>query len=330
MSDYGWTDAEWYYSGMFHTAAEAHNAPPVSFLIKDFLQCDGVTAIAAPVRERKSIIALNIAHALVTGEKLFDYFEVVQKPKRVLYLNPETGLSSFTERIKKIGLLDYVGWSFFYRTMSADGRLDLTDEVFQMALPGSVVFLDTLARFLPPGADENSATDMRAFADTLFSLLKKGAESIVVLHHTPKNVGDTMSLENALRGSGDVGACLTTAWGTKLQDPAHPYESASYLENLKQRDFESKPFEVTCGSDLRMRIVGDPSTNPARLQTRRGNPANKDGMDQAAEVILRANVDMPVRKLQEALAARGISRGTTWISKTRARIKGTGVTLVEG
>jgi hypothetical protein len=72
-----------------------------------------------------------------------------------------------------------------------------------------------------PGADENSATDMRAFADTLFSLLKKGAESIVVLHHTPKNAGDTMSLENALRGSGDLGACLTCCFGTRLQDPEH-------------------------------------------------------------------------------------------------------------
>jgi hypothetical protein len=75
----------------------------------------------------------------------------------------------------------------------------------------------------------------------------------------------------------------TCAWGTRLQDPAHPYESACYLENLKQRDFSSVPIEVTCGPDLRMHIVGDPSTNPTRLQTRRGNPGNKDGMDQAAE-----------------------------------------------
>lgn len=255
---------------------------------------------------------------------------MVKKPKRVLYLNPETGLSSFTERIKKIGLLKYVGWSFFYRTMSAEGHLDLTDELFQTAVRGSVVFLDTLARFLPPGADENSSKDMRAFADTLFSLLKLGAESIVVLHHTPKNVGDSMSLENALRGSGDLGACLTSCYGTRLQDPEHPYASASYLENLKQRDFESKPFEVTCDASLRMHIVGDPATRPAKLQTRRGNPGNKDGMDEAVEAIIRANPDMSVRELEEHLAAREINRGRTWISKVRARIKGTGVTVTEG
>jgi hypothetical protein len=130
QSDYGW-DAEWYTSGMFHTQAEAQNAPPVTFLIDGFLQREGVTAIAAPVRERKSLIALNIVHALVTGEKLFDYFEVVRKPKRVLYLCPEVSLGPFTDRVRKIGLLDYVGWAFFYRTMSADGHLDLSDEVFR-------------------------------------------------------------------------------------------------------------------------------------------------------------------------------------------------------
>src|SRR5579864_7779336 len=72
QSDYGHVDSEW--SGMFHSLDETLNSPPVTFLIKDFLQRDGVTAIAAPVRERKSLIALNIAHALVTGEKLFDHF----------------------------------------------------------------------------------------------------------------------------------------------------------------------------------------------------------------------------------------------------------------
>src|SRR5438067_1948004 len=63
QSDYGWVDAEWFYSGMFHSQAEAQNAPPVTFLIKDFLQREGVTALAAPVRERKSLIALNMVHA---------------------------------------------------------------------------------------------------------------------------------------------------------------------------------------------------------------------------------------------------------------------------
>ena len=130
-----------------------------------------------------------------------------------------------------------------------------------------------------------------------------------------------MTLENAMRGSGDMGAFLCCCWGTKLQDPAHPYESPSFLSNLKQRDFESKDIEVTCTPDCRMHIVGDPATRTVTLQSRRGNRANRDGLDDAAEAAVRANIKLPVRKLQEQLAALNINRGTTWFAKTRGRIQ---------
>ncbi|MBS1850998.1 MAG: AAA family ATPase [Acidobacteria bacterium] len=304
---------------LFHTKAEAEQAPPVTFLIDGFLQREGVTAIAAPVRERKSFIALNVAHALVTGEKLFGHFEVVRKPEQVLYLCPEVSLGPFTDRVRKIGLLPYVGRNFFYRTMSAEGRLELSDPDLLEAMPGSVVILDTAIRFL--AGDENSSKDVRAFADSIFALLQNRAEAVIVLHHSPKDMGDTMTLENAMRGSGDMGAFLASCWGTRLQDPADPYKSASFLSNLKQRDFESRDFEVTCGPDGKMQIVGDPALRIATLSRRLGNRANKDGLDEAAEDAIRANLDMPIRKLQEHLAGLNIARGTTWIARTRARLK---------
>jgi hypothetical protein len=221
--------------------------------------------------------------------------------------------------VKRIGLLDYVGSRFFYRTLSADGTLSLKDETLQMALPDSVVFLDTAIRFLE--GDENSSKDVRAFADTIFSLLKMGAEAVVILHHSPKGIGDTMTLENAMRGSGDMGAFLACCWGTRLQDPEHPYKSASYLENLKQRDFESTPFELTCGEDCRMHMVADPTSANVTLASRRGNKGNKDGKDSAAEAFIRANVTLSARDLEGQLAALGITRRKTWIAKVQARIR---------
>jgi AAA domain len=303
---------------IFHTREEFESAPPVTFLIEGFLQREGVTAIAAPVRERKTLIALNIVHALVTGEKLFDHFEVVKRPECVLYLCPEVSLGPFKDRIQKIGLAEHVGKRFFFRTLSKDGTVKLNSEDLRECLPGSVVFLDTAIRFLE--GDENSSKDVRLFADTIFSLLKHGAESVVMLHHSPKDMGDMMTLESAMRGSGDMGAFLACCWGTRLQDPQHPYESPSYLENLKQRDFESTPFELTCTRDCRMHIVGDPATRAVRLQTRRGNPGNKDGKDQEAEAVIRANLSLSVRELEERLAGLDIKRGRTWVSKARARI----------
>lgn len=306
---------------LFHSYDETINAPPVSFLIENFLQCEGVTGVTGPVRERKSIIALNMAHALVTGEPLFGYFKVTRKPERVLYLCPEVSLGPFCDRLKRIGLAEYVGKNLFYRTLSKEGTLKLDDPALQQALPGSVVFLDTAIRFLE--GDENSSQDVRAFADGIFSLLRGGALSVVLLHHASKGggSGDYMDLENALRGSGDMGAFLCSCWGTRLQDSDKPYQSPSFLRNLKQRDFESKDFEVSCDENCRMRMIGDPETRAVTLQSRRGNKADKDGMDTAAEALVRANPTMPVRKLKDELAAHGITRGTTWISKRRAELQ---------
>ena len=139
QSDYYGPEHERGWRARYHTQAEAENAPPISFLIAGFLQREGVTAIAGPVRERKSLIALNVAHSLLTGEKLFDHFEVVKKPRRVLYLCPEVSLGPFTDRVKKIGLMDYVGRTFFYRTLSAEGHVKLSD--LKEELRGSAVFL---------------------------------------------------------------------------------------------------------------------------------------------------------------------------------------------
>jgi hypothetical protein len=305
-------DSRW--AGLFHTKAEMLNAPPVSFLIDGFLQREGVTAIAAPVRERKTLIALNVAHALVTGEKLFGHFEVLKKAECVLYLCPEVSLGPFKSRVEKIGLLDYTGTKFFARTMSSEGHLKLNDEDLKDMLPGSVVFLDTAIRFLE--GDENSSKDVRAFADTIFALLRNGAEAVVLLHHSPKSTDDgMMTLENAMRGSGDMGAFLTSCWGTRLQDPTDPYKSASFLSNLKQRDFESEDFEVTCGPDCRMHFVDKPGTTV--MQPRHRFKSNKDGRDAEAVEFLKANPKMSLREIVYALKERDIVRGKSWVSNQR-------------
>jgi len=308
---------------LFHSKEETLQAPPISFLIEGFLQRDGATAIAGPVGGRKTLIALNVAHALVTGESLFDRFIVKQKPARVIYLCPEVSLTPFADRLKRIGLQDYVGASFLYRTLSAEGTLKLSDPALQKFLQGSVVILDTAIRFLE--GDENSSTEMRVFAEEIFSLLRKGAEAVVLLHHSPKGSGkdNAITLDNCMRGSGELAAFLTACWGTRLQDPDNPYESASFLVNVKQRDFESVPFEVTSGPDCRLHFVGDGS-EPVRLASR-SNPANRDGKEEAALQFMRDNPELTLRKTVQGLKAVGIRRGMTWVRQKRCEINGTGV-----
>jgi hypothetical protein len=122
-----------------------------------------------------------------------------------------------------------------------------------------------------------------------------------------------------MRGSGDMGAFLACCWGTRLQDPSDPYKSRSFLSNLKQRDFESQDFEVTCGPDCRLHIV-DNLIAPV-MTRRKGFKSNRDGMDGKAEEFIKAHLDMSLRDTMAGLEKAGIKRGRDWISRTRVRLK---------
>jgi AAA domain len=269
-------DAHSSWMNLFHSRYEMESAPPAAFLIEGFLQQDAITALAAPVGQRKSLISLNVAHALCTGEPLFDYFKVTIQPSRVLYLCPEMGLRSFNERVRKIGLLPYVGKTLFCRTMSAEGTLAL-DGLPAEALKSAVVIIDTAVRYLK--GDENSSEHMRVFAEEVFRLMCDGAASVLLLHHSAKGTKESseLTLENAMRGSGELGAFVSSCWATRLQQPDEPYKSASYLVNVKQRDFESQPFEVTSGPDCRLHIVDKPGDHIVLNSKPVGPQPDKDG-----------------------------------------------------
>lgn len=298
----------------YHTFAEMNDAPPTAFLIDGFLQLDAITALAAPVGQRKSLAALNVAHALCTGLPLFDYFAVTTRPRRVLYLCPEMGVRSFTERVRKIGLLPYAGKTLFCRTMSAEGSLSL-GELTPRELDGAVVIIDTAVRYLQ--GDENSSEHMRQFAESIFRLMRDGAVSVLLLHHSAKGTKESseLTLENAMRGSGELGAFVSSCWATRLQNPDDPYKSASFFTNVKQRDFESKPFEATSGPDCKLHIVGVPGE--ARLRNGNQNPSNRDGKEDAALQVIRDNPKLPIREVVAKLKEMGIQRGKTWVSDRR-------------
>lgn len=298
------------------TFEQVRDAKPVEFLVQGFLALDSITAIAAPVGQRKSLIALNMAHALCTGEPLFDYFEVVKRPSRVVYLCPEMGLGEFSTRLKQIGLLDYVGKTLFCQTMN-DESVSLSE--LQDELPGSVVIIDTLTRFVV--GDQNSSQDMSKVATEVFRLKRAGA-TVVLLHHSIKGTS-ALTLDSAMRGSTELAAFLTCCWATKLtdDDPDQAYDSPSRLVNVKQRDFQAKAFDATCDKTCRMRIVGVP-----------GSLAEiKGAKDKAAEDVLRdilsKTPDLGINKLRAALKAAGHSKGPKWVTMTRTAIAGTGVTL---
>jgi hypothetical protein len=310
------------------------NAPELSFLIDRFMHAESIVGVAGAVGQRKSLVALNIAHALCTGEPLFGEFAVSEKPRRVLYLCPEMGMRSFRKRVRAIGLMPYVGKTFFCRTMNKEdkrGPDDLTPE----ELDGAVIILDTAVRFIK--GNENDAQDMKVFAESAFRLIphegKPGALGVIVLYHSGKGGKDSneLTLENVLRGSGELGAALTCCWGTRLQDPNDTFKSVSYLKCVKPRDFDKEPeaFEASCDDNCKMAFVPNEAV-PVLKQHNKGNVANKDGNDDAARAFIVAHPDVSGIKISAMLTEHGIKRSASWVNLRKCEIKGSGVTIKSG
>jgi len=223
---------------MFHTREETENAPPVTFAIEGFLQEGGVTMLGGLAGHAKTLVALAMSRSLIEGTPLFGHFNVTRKADKVIYLIPESTLSPFAHRLKKFHLNAEVGKRFFYRTLShaSEEELLITDPKLLKFCRGGDVILDTAVRFI--SGDENASVEQKIFAQNLFALLKAGARSVTGLHHAPKFFGKEtyIALENVLRGSGDIGAMLSTCWGLCQIDKE---KNRVYLANCKAREFEA-------------------------------------------------------------------------------------------
>lgn len=300
----------------YMTAEAYHDVKPPVFLIDGFLVQKSIAMLAGPVAQRKSIIALNIAHSLCTGEPLFGFFNVNGGHERVVYLCPEMGAASFVKRIKGMGLGDYIGKTLFVQTMSEQPTaLDELDG----ELPGAVVLVDTITRFVD--GDENSSADMRLFAKRVFRLANQGA-TVVLLHHSKK--GSSGTLDDGLRGSSELAAFVDSCWVTELEDPKNPYESLSKMRNVKQRDFESDPFKLrpTAGS-YGLTMDGDPGPE-ATLKSKA-----EDAALGAFREIVSASPQMGINKIIAELKKAGHGRGANWVRAQRAALSDTGVVLTD-
>jgi len=309
---------------IFHTREESEHTPEIRFVIEGFLQEDGITGLSAPPGHRKTLIMLNITRSLLTGEPLFKKFKVNTRAERVIYLVPEVALTPFVHRLRQFELLSYIGREFFFRTLSASGKIGLASPVLREALRGAHVFLDTVPRFIE--GDENDAEDIRRLGEQLFNLLQCGAKSVIGAFHMPKGAKklDYFDLETCVRGSSDLGALLTACWGTRLQDEKEPYKCASYVECVKGRDFEAcPPFEVM--SSPAGIMTTREGVNVVKLNAGLGNhhASNKDGQAQRAIDYISEHMDQSLREMEAGLKAMGIERKKDWISQKRKALLST-------
>jgi orotate phosphoribosyltransferase-like protein len=222
---------------LFHTASEVLNAPPVEFAIHGFLQEEGINMIGGLPGHGKTLIGMSMVKALLTGAPLFGhaYFSV-RKSSRVLYLSPEVGISALAHRLRLFKLMPFIeNGSLLVRSLGSPA-VPLTDYGILNAAKGADVFLDTAVRFME--GDENSSTEQKVFTNNLFEVVSAGGRTVVGLHHSGKGTAgaSNLTLENSLRGSGEIGAMLSTAWAIRQVDGE---TNRIYVTNIKCRDFEA-------------------------------------------------------------------------------------------
>lgn len=219
---------------------------------------EGVTGIGSLSAVGKTWLALSMARALSTGTKFLGVFDVPEAVP-VLYLVPEMGDRALRMRMEKLNLPMNDG---FYCQTIRDGICKLNDSRLQDMISElkPIVFLDTIVRFNPSEDENSSRQNASLLANSLFLLIKWGARAVVFLHHSPKYSADTefMTLENVLRGTGDLGAMCDAVWGIqhdkqKSNGKDWDFEYLEESQNLtrlslrcvKPRDFEpSPPFRI--------------------------------------------------------------------------------------
>src|ERR1700752_233680 len=238
----------------FHLGSELSQKNAVVFI--DQILSEGVTGIGSHSGIGKTWVGLSIAHALISGQKLFGRFPVLKKAP-VLYLVPEMGGSAFRQRMAKMRIS--MDGNFFCQTVK-DGAIDLADPFLVEAVRDMrpVVILDTAIRFLK-GDEQSSAEIAQGFGARMFNLINHGAQPIIFMQHRSKgSKREALSLENALRGTTDFGAMADCVWAIEHAKPPENYKgdpdaylkesqlrTRLYLECVKPRDMEpADPFVI--------------------------------------------------------------------------------------
>ena len=259
----------------FHTVDELPDGD-IDFLIDNFLPY-GVAFVGALSGAGKTWFCLSLARAITTGQKLMANWSVPATAD-VLYLCPEMSAKAFKKRCRKFGIKEH----FYCQTIADGAPLDLADPLLVQAVKElkPVIFLDTAIRFSHAEDENSSSQNAQGIAKAVFGLIALGARAVICLHHrakeTAKNNNREMTLENVLRGTGDLGAICDVVWGLQYDDgngagPQYMKDSRRMVRLqarcVKARDFippedfrlQLDPFIDQVGD---MRVLADDAPGP--------------------------------------------------------------------
>lgn len=209
------------------------------FLIKGYLPCHALTCIYGPSGSYKSFLAIDWACRVATG---FSWAEKRVAQGTVIYVVGEGGIG-VPRRIKAwekkyndgqpVENLVRIECPVFPASPESLNQLLDTIEIIKNTnqLPIRLIVLDTLARCFG-GNDENAAKDMGAFIQGCDILKAKTQATILLVHHSGKD------LDKGARGSSALRAALDAEFNVRREKENNHEDKAFILTCTKMKDAE--------------------------------------------------------------------------------------------
>ena len=271
-----------------HSLEEATNIKRPEFVVDKVLRSSGVTIIVGLPSHGKTFMATSLMEALITGKAWLGCMKV-QPSDQIVYWVPELSLSQVVHNFDRVGLTKYIASKIFLRTGDAMDDLTLDHPDMLRIVKGADVFLDTLSSFIE-GSENDAETFKKLLREDVQGLLRAGARTVTILHHTPKSfeTADHMGLAIA-RGSGDIMAFASMGFGIKKL-PYSEGKEKFHIETIKSRVGPAdtlKPMEFVIEDDgdrIRFRLYSRPGetrylseqSRESPLQGKRGRKPDED------------------------------------------------------
>lgn len=120
-----------------------------------------------------------------------------------------------------------------------------------------------------------------------------------------------MTLENILRGSGDIGAMLATCWGICQIEAA---QNRIYVQNVKARDFlPCEPFIIQGRLSIDQSgyfALTDPPGFAGSFSEAKPQAGRRESFDKAEKIAQIKRMLSEGKSYEEIASALGISKGT--------------------
>ena len=180
------------------------------WLIEGLWSAEAVGIVGGQPKCAKSWLALEMAVSVATGTPCLGHYDVEEKGGALVYL-AEDSLRAVRERLEALTRCrrQSIESLEVHVIRETTLRLDLARDQIRLlktlrALSPRILVLDPLVRL--HRLDENSSHDVSGLLAYLRSLQRELDLSVVVVHHTKKNVSSGQSGGQGLRGSGDIHA----------------------------------------------------------------------------------------------------------------------------